>query len=163
VTTILLAHGAFLDGEAKTAEALVRYGQDPVACVVDEDAPAPTTHRLPDGHEVRVVPTVEQALEAAPDRLVVGVAPVGGRHDERILVPVANPDHVEQLMDKAVDLARDRDGELVVVSVVNLPRQTPLGRGYEYTEERRPGIDEAVAFADDHDVPVSGTIRMGSC
>ncbi len=84
MTTIVLAHDGFLEGEAKTAEALVRYAQDPVARVIDRTAPEEgTQHELlgsPD--PVRVVPTVEQALDADPDRLVIGVAPVGGQLPE---------------------------------------------------------------------------------
>lgn len=135
MTTILLAHGAFLDGEAKTAEALVRYGQDPIACVVDEDAPAPTTHRLPDGHEVRVVPTVEQALEAAPDRLVVGVAPVGGQlpdawRDDLALALEHGVDVHAGLHDRLADRPRlaeaARAGGAAVVDVRTPPDDEPI-------------------------------------
>lgn len=79
---IVLAHDHFADGEAKTAEALIRYGEDPVACVVDEAAGSTTTHSIARADPVRVVPTVGEALAEDPDRLVVGVAPVGGQLPE---------------------------------------------------------------------------------
>lgn len=99
VATIILAHEAFLSGEAKTAEALLRYGNDPVACIIDEAAPPEgTTHRIPGADPVRVVPTIEQGLETGPDRLIIGVAPVGGK------LPPAWRDDVAQALEEGVSV-----------------------------------------------------------
>ncbi len=79
--TIILAHDAFLEGEAKTAEALIRYGRDPVLAVVDRTSKGQTAATVvgPPGDGIPVLASVDEALERDPDRLVLGVAPVGGR------------------------------------------------------------------------------------
>ncbi|MDX1612219.1 MAG: DUF1611 domain-containing protein [Candidatus Thermoplasmatota archaeon] len=96
MTTILLAHDAFLAGEAKTAEAILRYGQDPVVAVIDRKAGPEASAEEVVGERgacVPVVPTLEDALAFDPDRLVIGVAPVGGR-----LPPAWREDVREALM-----------------------------------------------------------------
>jgi len=79
----------------------------------------------------------------------------------QIVVPVSNPENVEQFMRTAVDLAQENDGEILVMSVVTVPQQTPIEEGRKFANEKREVIDEAMAFAEDQDVPVSGTIRIG--
>ena len=81
--------------------------------------------------------------------------------DYRIVVPIANPAHVRQLMQTADDIAADRNGEVLVMSVVTLPEQTPLSEGRRYVDQRRDVIEEAMSYADEADVPVGGTIRIG--
>ncbi|MFB6142977.1 MAG: amino acid permease, partial [Halorientalis sp.] len=83
--------------------------------------------------------------------------------EQRILVPVANPNTVEQLMRTALDLAEERDAEIEVVSVVTVPQQTPLAEGRQFVDEERAVIDRAIEFAGEErpDVPVSGKIRIG--
>jgi len=81
--------------------------------------------------------------------------------DYRILVSIANPANVDQLMRTAVDLARENDGEVLVTSVVDLPAQTPLSEGTQYASAHRETLQRAMAFAADEDVPVSGTVRIG--
>lgn len=79
----ILAHDHFLARDAKTAEALVRYGRQPVAAVVDRAVGSSSTDASeivgPAGEDVPVVPTVDAALELGPDTLAIGVAPVGGQ------------------------------------------------------------------------------------
>jgi len=81
--------------------------------------------------------------------------------DYRLLVPVANPRSVDQLMRTAIDLARDRDGEIVVMTVVTVPQQTPLEEGRAFVDQERAVLDEAMRIGEDAGVPVSGTIRIG--
>lgn len=84
MSTIILAHGAFLAGEAKTAEALIRYGDDPVLAVVDEAADGADAEAVvgDPGEGIPVHADIKAALAQAPDRLAIGVAPVGGRLPE---------------------------------------------------------------------------------
>jgi len=79
VPTIVLAHDAFEDGEAKTAEALVEYAD--VAAVVDRSAAITTAESVvgPAGRNVPVVSTTADALGYEADAFAIGVAPVGGR------------------------------------------------------------------------------------
>ncbi|UWG47003.1 Amino acid transporter [Halanaeroarchaeum sp. HSR-CO] len=81
--------------------------------------------------------------------------------DYRVLVPVANPDTVEQLMRTAIDVARENDGEIQVMNVVTVPQQTPLSEGRQFVDEERVVLDRAMAIGADADVPTSGTIRIG--
>ncbi len=79
----ILAHDHFLARDAKTAEALIRYGQDPVVAVVDRAVGSSSTDATetvgPVGEGVPVVPTMEDALDLEPDTVAIGVAPVGGQ------------------------------------------------------------------------------------
>ena len=84
-----------------------------------------------------------------------------GEREYRILVPVANPETVDQLMRTAIDLARENDGEIVVMSVVTVPQQTPLSEGRQFVEQEREVLDRAIEVGEDADVPIGGTIRIG--
>ncbi|WP_273836844.1 amino acid permease [Halococcus sp. PRR34] len=87
--------------------------------------------------------------------------PSGRERDFQIVVPIANPNNADQLMATAADIARDRDGEILVLSVVDMPDQTPLSAGQQYTDEKREILNRAMTLTDGgEDVPVSGTIRI---
>lgn len=105
--------------------------------------------------------SVEEIEEETPTA-VAEHNPSGHDRDYQIVVPIANPDNVEQLMNTAYDIARDHNGDILVLSVVNLPEQTPLSEGQRYTDEKRKVLNRAMAMTDDGngDVPVSGTIRI---
>ncbi|MFC4359695.1 amino acid permease [Halobium salinum] len=80
--------------------------------------------------------------------------------DYRLLVSIADVDDVGQLMRTAVDLVRDRDGEILVLNVVNTPRQMSLGDQRRVaSQENRRLVREAMSVAEEAGVPVSGTVR----
>ncbi|MFB6153112.1 MAG: amino acid permease [Halodesulfurarchaeum sp.] len=84
--------------------------------------------------------------------------------DYQLLVPIANPDHTEQLMRTARDIAADKDGEILVLSVVDLPEQTPLSAGQTEAEDRQEILKQAMSIevgGGDADVPVHGVVRIG--
>lgn len=99
-------------------------------------------------------PTVATEKPPAEERRV---------HDQRILVPVANPATVEQLMRTALDLAEERNAEIEVVSVATVPQQTPVSEGRKFVDEEHAVIDQALKFANEvrPNVAVSGKIRIG--
>jgi len=107
----------------------------------------------------------KEKLEAETPTVVAEQAPApeGTARDERLLVPIANPESVEQLMRTAFDVAADRNAEIEVMSVVTVPQQTPLSEGRQFVSEERAVLDSALEFAESEypDVPVSGTIRIG--
>ncbi|MFC5973366.1 amino acid permease [Halomarina salina] len=81
--------------------------------------------------------------------------------DEQLLVPIARSENVEQLMRTALDIARDRDAELLVMSAVTVPEQTPFSRADQFIDDEEEIVNEAMALADDTDVPVHGLVRVG--
>ncbi|MDZ7731004.1 MAG: amino acid permease [Natrialbaceae archaeon] len=106
-----------------------------------------------------------EKLEEETPTVATEQAPATERAErsERILVPIAVADSVEQLMRTAFDLAEQRDAEIEVVSVTTVPRQTPLSEGRQFVSNEREVIDRALAFAEEErpEIPVSGTIRIG--
>ncbi|UPV76936.1 amino acid permease (plasmid) [Halorussus limi] len=81
--------------------------------------------------------------------------------DGQIVVPIANPENAEQLMRTAVDIARDKDAEILVMSVVTVPQQTPISEGRTFVTDEREVVERAMDIAKEVDVPVSGTVRIG--
>jgi nucleotide-binding universal stress UspA family protein len=102
----------------------------------------------------------EKLEEEAPTVLTERSA---ASRETEIVVPIANPESVEPLLRTALDLARDRDAEIHVISVVTVPQQTPLDQGEQFVDEQRQVLDQAISFVQDEDadVPVKGTIRIG--
>ncbi|MFB6194624.1 MAG: universal stress protein, partial [Haloplanus sp.] len=103
--------------------------------------------------------TSEEEIERETPTVVQQAHPE--EREYQILVPIANPDHADQLIRTARDIAADRDGEVLVLSVVALPEQTPLSEGHERATERSEIIDRAMAVDTDDDVPVNGIVRVG--
>ncbi|MFB6085235.1 MAG: amino acid permease [Halodesulfurarchaeum sp.] len=84
--------------------------------------------------------------------------------DYQLLVPIANFDHTAQLMRTARDIAADKDGEILVLSVVELPEQTPLSAGQAKADDRQEILEEAMAVeagGGDSEIPVHGIVRIG--
>lgn len=48
----------------------------------------------------------------------------------------------------AIDIARDMDAEIHVVSVVTVPQQTPLDEGREFVGDERETLKEAMSIAE---------------
>jgi nucleotide-binding universal stress UspA family protein len=86
----------------------------------------------------------------------------------RVLVPVANPETADALLDTAIDLAAD-GGELVVLRVVTIPSQVPLSAVEEGSERQRERLlgdaREVVADcrrrAEEAGVPATAQVRVG--
>lgn len=80
----ILAEGSFSQQAAKTAIGVLRYSPDTVVAVIDSTrAGKDVAEALGEpgglGHGVPVVASVEEALAFAPDTLLIGIAPIGGR------------------------------------------------------------------------------------
>lgn len=79
----------------------------------------------------------------------------------RILVPVANPNTSQKLINFAAMMAKKKDGELILVHVITVPKQSPLRAGQQYIKRVRDRVmDKAVEMASNHDVPVSSVMRI---
>ena len=82
--------------------------------------------------------------------------------NETILVPVANPETAERLLDTAIDIARDQSMRIVVLHVVEVPPQLPLSEGDVLIEDNGGGVqflDDTVEQAADAGVQVESRIR----
>ncbi|EMA37935.1 amino acid permease [Halococcus hamelinensis] len=81
--------------------------------------------------------------------------------ERRILVPLANPETTDRLLRTAIDLARERDAEIRVMSVVTVPRQTPVEEGRQFVDTKREHLEDAIGTAEAAGVPAGGTVRIG--
>jgi nucleotide-binding universal stress UspA family protein len=85
-----------------------------------------------------------------------------------LVVAVANPAHVEQLMRTAIDLAYEHDGQIRVVNVIHKPVTSPF---MLFSEDRikrefdggqKAVLDAAVDVAEDAPVPVRRSLLVGT-
>jgi nucleotide-binding universal stress UspA family protein len=101
------------------------------------------------------------------DRTVLEDDPAEGR-PYTVLVALANPANVEQLMRTAIDLAADNDGQIRVVSVIHKHVTSPFllfseeRIKREFADDQQAVLDEAVALAEDASVPVRRSLLVGS-
>ena len=101
----------------------------------------------------------------------MGEEPTGGEHSEErftVLVALGEPEHVPQLMRTAIDLARDRNGVIELVSVVHRPSGSPFRLFEEehlresYADHQRAILDRAVQLAEAASVPVDRSMPVGA-
>ncbi len=102
----------------------------------------------------------EEKFERETPTVVTESEPSGDR-EYQLAVPIANPDHVEQMMETAIDIAEDKDGEILVLSAALVPEQTPISKTYRSVEDEREVLQRAIEFAEDSEVPVNGIVRIG--
>lgn len=81
--------------------------------------------------------------------------------NQTLLVPVANPETVERLLDTAIDIARGQSMRIVLLHVVEVPPQVPLSSGHSLHDDGEEVrlLDEAVDQVTDADVPVESRMR----
>lgn len=78
----------------------------------------------------------------------------------RVLVPVANPDSLETLIQPAIRAAKAHNGKITLLHIVTVPVPTPLNRAYEYIDSSESLRDKAVSMVRDADIPVEFVIRL---
>ena len=77
----ILAHGGFPE-RAKTAQGVLRYGDDEVLAVLDrETAGTRVTDHVPDVPDVPIVESMAE-VDDTVEALLIGIAPIGGGFDE---------------------------------------------------------------------------------
>jgi uncharacterized NAD-dependent epimerase/dehydratase family protein len=79
----IFAEGLFAKHTGKTAHGVIRYGTREVVAVIDSSCAGRTASEVEPfcAKPVRIVATLEEALEHEPDTLLIGVAPPGGKLD----------------------------------------------------------------------------------
>ncbi|MEO1517334.1 MAG: amino acid permease [Bacteroidota bacterium] len=80
----------------------------------------------------------------------------------RILVPISNPHTSNRLIQIAASIARERDGELLLIKVVKLPNQLPL-TSYDDSllEKEQLMVNKARQYAETLNIPTHTLIRIG--
>jgi amino acid transporter/nucleotide-binding universal stress UspA family protein len=79
----------------------------------------------------------------------------------RILVPLAHPDHVKDLIRMASTIAKNRDGEILALGIVKVPSQLPVAQGREFIDEFKGIMNHAVEIGKNHNIVVNTLIRIG--
>lgn len=82
--------------------------------------------------------------------------------NQTLLVPVANPETVERLLDTAIDIAHGQSMRIVLLHVVEVPPQVPLSSGDSLIDDDGEEVrllNDAVKQATDADIPVESRMR----
>jgi nucleotide-binding universal stress UspA family protein len=77
-----------------------------------------------------------------------------------ILVPVANPETVTQLVSTATDLAEDQHLDLELLTVIRVPEQLPLSAGEQFMNGQRDLLNDAIELVTNPNIEVSGRVRF---
>ncbi|MFQ6058600.1 MAG: amino acid permease [Anaerolineae bacterium] len=78
-----------------------------------------------------------------------------------VLIPVATERQAHLLGILGSAIAKDRDGEVFALHVVQVPMQLSIYEGRRFLKEARPVFDEVIRQAKELDVPVRTMIRIG--
>jgi amino acid transporter/nucleotide-binding universal stress UspA family protein len=79
----------------------------------------------------------------------------------RILVPLAHPDHVKDLIRMASTLARHKKGEILALGIVKVPDQLPVAEGRRFIDEFKEIMNQAVEVGKSLNIVVNTLIRIG--
>lgn len=89
----------------------------------------------------------------------------GPRKRQRILVPIADVNHIETELTLAAALARKGSGEnaeIIALNVIVIPPQLPLSEGEQYAAQAWPLLDQIHRFAERFDdVTVNTVVGIG--
>ena len=78
----------------------------------------------------------------------------------RILVPLHNPDHVIPLMKLAVPIARVHEGEIIVLGVIDVPKNLPPHEGMRFVHHKTPLLRKAIEYGNEQGVETRSAIRI---
>lgn len=78
----------------------------------------------------------------------------------RILIPLHNPDHVIPLMDLAIPIAKANNGEIIVLGVIDIPKNLPPHEGMRFVHHKTPLLRDALQHGKERGVPTRSTIRI---
>ena len=82
------------------------------------------------------------------------------RKEYRVLVAVSAPRTLETLMQVGIAVAKRHQGELVVLSVAEVPEGESLLTGRRTARELEPLLEEAVAYAEARDIPARPVVKI---
>ncbi len=76
------------------------------------------------------------------------------------LVPLHNPDHVIPLMKLAIPIAKDQQGEIIVLGVIDVPINLPPHEGMRFVHHKTPLLRKAIAYGNEQGVQTRSAIRI---
>jgi amino acid transporter/nucleotide-binding universal stress UspA family protein len=79
--------------------------------------------------------------------------------DFNIVLGIEEKREVEPLMNIALSIAKEKDGEISVTHIISLPPQTPLNVGKKFLEKRKRFLQAADKLGEKNHIPVSFNIR----
>ncbi len=82
------------------------------------------------------------------------------REEYSVLVAVSSPRTMPSLIDTAITIARRHHGEVVVVTVAEVPEGTSLMAGRRLARELEPLLDRAAAYAAEQGVTVRTVLKI---
>jgi APA family basic amino acid/polyamine antiporter len=103
----------------------------------------------------------EVALPGRPSRVALERSSAVSEGRFRVLVALANPDSVPQLIKLASQIAIDRGGEIVALRVAVVPEQLPPRLEGSYLKREQRILEQAHAAALNDQVPVVSLLRVG--
>jgi uncharacterized NAD-dependent epimerase/dehydratase family protein len=151
---LVLAEGQFGPMTSKTANGCIRYSPERVVAVLDSRHAGKTANEVIGyGGDIPVVATVEEGLRRAPNALLIGIAPTGGRF----------PESWRDIMRRAIR------GGLEIWSGLHTfigddPEFSALARecGVTIRDLRKPPADLAVAAGRARDVDSTIVLTVGT-
>ncbi len=78
-----------------------------------------------------------------------------------VLVPVANPETVDNLLGVAKSVLETEPGDLILLHVITVPDQLPVSVGRDFMEEARPIMDETARKAEEMGMTPNLLLRVG--
>jgi APA family basic amino acid/polyamine antiporter len=89
----------------------------------------------------------KRAAVLEPQVLLPGNLNAQTGQEPSIVVALYNPDHVKTLIDFAYPVARERKTRLIAISVITVPRQTPIHEGMRFTHHKEALLTKAKKYA----------------
>jgi nucleotide-binding universal stress UspA family protein len=83
------------------------------------------------------------------------------RREYRVLVAISSPRTVESLMEAALAVARAHDGDLVAVTVVEVPEGEPLSPNYPLNDEVATVLQAAMDYARARGIEARPVVKIG--
>ncbi len=102
----------------------------------------------------RKVEEMERPMEILLEEVLVS-------RDYSVLVPVANEENARVMGKIGALLALERQGELLALHVIKVPRQLSLGEGRIFLKAGRSTLEEVIRQAKSYEIPVHTIIRLG--
>ncbi|MFC1554391.1 amino acid permease [candidate division KSB1 bacterium] len=104
--------------------------------------------------------SVDEIIPGTPVKVAL-IQPANTRSRFRVLVPIANPANVKQLIELASAIAADRDGEIVAQRVTIIPEQISPTKENYFLDRERQILETAHKTAKQFNVPVTSLVCVG--